>query len=117
MPEWHNECLVITLEHVRLERKLDLDEERDVYWLEGWAYVLNMDNSRYKRKLLLIDKDEKIYELALYDRCGRYPAGTDQCGNFRFQLQNQKRRFAAGGVQGGAALWGLLLQTEIVPGM
>lgn len=68
LPEWHNECLVITLEHVRLERKLDLDEERDVYWLEGWAYVLNMDNSRYKRKLLLIDKDEKIYELSLYDR-------------------------------------------------
>lgn len=68
LPEWHNECLTITLEHVRLERKLDLDEERDVYWLEGWAYVLNMDNSRYKRKLLLIDKNEKMYELSLYDR-------------------------------------------------
>lgn len=68
LPEWHNECLIVNLEHVRQERKLDLKEERDVYWLEGWAYVLNMDNSRYKRKLLLIDGEGKLYELSLHDR-------------------------------------------------
>lgn len=66
--EWHNDCLTITLEHARLERKLDLEEEKDIYWLEGWAYVLNMDNSRYKRTLLLIDEKGQIYEAALYDR-------------------------------------------------
>lgn len=66
--EWHNDCLTITLEHARLERKLDLEEEKDIYWLEGWAYVLNMDNSRYKRVLLLIDEREQMYEVSLHDR-------------------------------------------------
>lgn len=66
--EWHNDCLTITLEHARLERKLDLEEEKDIYWLEGWAYVLNMDNSRYKRVLLLIDEREQTYEVTLHDR-------------------------------------------------
>lgn len=66
--KWHNDCLTITLEHARLERKLDLDEEKDIYWLEGWAYVLNMDNSRYKRALLLIDERGQMYEVSLHDR-------------------------------------------------
>lgn len=66
--EWHNNCLMITLEHARLERKLDLEDEKDIYWLEGWVYVLNMDSSRYKRKLLLIDEKEQMYEVALHDR-------------------------------------------------
>ena len=67
-PEWHNNCLTVTLEHARLERKLDLKDEKDIYWLEGWSYVLNMDGSRYQRKLLLIDESEQIYELVPYDR-------------------------------------------------
>lgn len=67
-PEWYNNCLTITLEHAKLERKLDLHEEMDVYWIEGWAYVLNMDNSRYNKSLLLIDKDDKFVEVTFYDR-------------------------------------------------
>lgn len=66
--EWHNDCLTVTLEHVRLERKLDLQEEQDVYWLEGWAYVLNMDTSRYERSLVLIDESGSMYEASLHDR-------------------------------------------------
>ncbi len=67
-PEWHNNCLTVTLEHVRLERKLDLKDERDIYWLEGWAYVLNMDSSRYQRKIILIDSNEQKYEVMPHDR-------------------------------------------------
>jgi GT2 family glycosyltransferase len=67
-PQWKNDCLMITLEHARMERKLDLKDENDIYWLEGWAYVLNMDNSRYKRTMLLIDEKEQMYEVSLYDR-------------------------------------------------
>ena len=68
LSEWHNECLCITLEHARLELKMTLLEEQDVYWLEGWSYVLNMDNSRYSRSLLLIDDDGHIVEAGFYDR-------------------------------------------------
>ena len=67
-PEWHNNCLTITLEHARMERKLDLTDEEDVYWLEGWSYVLDMDNSRYLRTLLLIDESGACFEVDAYDR-------------------------------------------------
>ena len=66
--EWHNNCLTITLEHARLELKMTVEETIDVYWIEGWAYVLNMDNSRYAKSLLLIDEDDKIVEVTFYDR-------------------------------------------------
>lgn len=70
IPEWHNNCLMVTLEHVRLERKLDLEDERDVYWLEGWAYVLGMDSARYKKKIILINADEtkKKFVIQPFDR-------------------------------------------------
>ena len=66
--EWHNNCLVLNLEHVRLERKLDLEEERDVYWIEGWSYVLGMDNCRYKRTLLLTDEKGVTREVEMWNR-------------------------------------------------
>ena len=61
---------MVTLEHVRLERKLDLEDERDVYWLEGWAYVLGMDSARYKKKIILINADEtkKKFVIQPFDR-------------------------------------------------
>lgn len=68
LKEWNNECLIITLEHARLARRLNLNDEKKVYWLEGWAYVLNMDSSRYKRTLLLIDEAERMYEVSVFDR-------------------------------------------------
>lgn len=70
IPEWYNNCLMVTLEHVRLERKLDLKDERDVYWLEGWAYVLGMDSARYRKKIILIRENEaeKKFVVQPFDR-------------------------------------------------
>ena len=65
---WHNDCLMITVEHAKLMRKLRLDESEDAYWIEGWAYVLNMDSSRYKRVLLLIDEKGQMFEVDFFDR-------------------------------------------------
>lgn len=65
---WNNNCLSVTIEHIRLERKLDLKDEKDVYWIEGWAYVLGMDSSRYDRKIFLTDKDGKVYFVRPFDR-------------------------------------------------
>lgn len=64
---WHNDCIMLTLEHARLERKLSM-QEKDAYWLEGWAYVLNMDQSRYKRTLLLVSETGQMYEAGIFDR-------------------------------------------------
>ncbi|MGN0246143.1 MAG: glycosyltransferase [Lachnospiraceae bacterium] len=66
--EWHNNCLTVTIEHVRLERKLDLEDEKDVYWIEGWAYVLGMDSSRYEKKLLLTDEVGQTLSVVPFER-------------------------------------------------
>lgn len=65
---WKNECLIINLEHAKKEPKLNLKETEEVYWLEGWSYVLDMDNSRYKRILLLIDSQGNMQQVSIHDR-------------------------------------------------
>ena len=65
--EWYNNCLTITLEHCGLQRKLSEDEE-DIYLIEGWAYVLGMDSSRYERSLILTFNDEEILTVPIYTR-------------------------------------------------
>lgn len=67
-PAWYNECLTITLEYIKTERRLDMQEEENAYLIEGWAYVLNMDNSRYDRTLLLQGENGTIYGFSLFDR-------------------------------------------------
>lgn len=66
--EWHNNCLTVTIEHVRLERKLDLEDEKDVYWIEGWAYVLGMDSARYEKTILLTDQAGKVFSVVPFER-------------------------------------------------
>ena len=66
--EWHNNCLTVTIEHVRLERKLDLEDEKDVYWIEGWAYVLGMDSARYEKTILLTDQAGRVFSVVPFER-------------------------------------------------
>ncbi len=66
--EWYNNCVTATIEHIGLERRLWLEEKENCYLIEGWSYVLNMDNSRYKRHLLLTDERGAIYEAVLWER-------------------------------------------------
>ena len=66
--QWENGCLTVNAEHARKEKKLEFTERDDVYWIEGWSYVLGMDNCRYKRSLLLLGSGGKIYQAAVLDR-------------------------------------------------
>lgn len=65
---WQNDCLTVNVEHARRERKLDIREEQEVYWIEGWSYVLGMDNCQYHRELLLLAADGKGYRAQLLTR-------------------------------------------------
>lgn len=65
---WENGCLIVNVEHSRLEKKLEMTDRDDVYWIEGWSYVLGMDNCRYKRKLLLHGSKGQTYEAQVFDR-------------------------------------------------
>lgn len=66
--QWENGCLTVNAEHARKEKKLEFTERDDVYWIEGWSYVLGMDNCRYKRSLLLLGSEGKIYQAAVLNR-------------------------------------------------
>lgn len=69
LPEkWENGCLTVNTEHAREEKKLEFDEKDDTIWIEGWSYVLGMDNARYQRKLLLAGEKGQIYEAAVLPR-------------------------------------------------
>lgn len=50
---WFNNCLQVTLEPIHYERRTDLIGPGDMYRIEGWAYVMGMDNSRYKYSVIL----------------------------------------------------------------
>ncbi len=65
--EWYNNCLTITLEHCREQQKLSNDEE-DMYLIEGWAYVLGMDSSRYEKSMILTIDDGESYEVEIFTR-------------------------------------------------
>lgn len=66
--QWGNECLIVNVEHGRLERKLELTDRDEVYWIEGWSYVLGMDNCRYRRSILLLGEKGGIYEAEVMSR-------------------------------------------------
>lgn len=65
---WENGCLTVNVEHSREERKLEFTERDDVYWIEGWSYVLGMDNCRYRRELLLHGTKGKTYRAQVLSR-------------------------------------------------
>lgn len=66
--EWRNDCLIINPEHFRIEQKTELSTDESVYRIEGWAYVLGMDNSRYIKHLYLIAEDGKMLEASFWER-------------------------------------------------
>ncbi len=66
--KWANECLIVNVEHAKEEKKLELKEQNDVYWIEGWSYILGLDNCRYKRSLLLQADNGDIYEAEVLNR-------------------------------------------------
>lgn len=66
--KWLNPCLVVNVEHCRLQKKLDINEKNDSFWIEGWSYVMGSDNALYDRKLLLLGDSGRIYELPVLTR-------------------------------------------------
>ncbi len=66
--QWENGCLMVHVEHGRLERRLEITDKDEVYWIEGWSYVLGMDNCRYRRSLLLHGWKGGIYEVQVLTR-------------------------------------------------
>lgn len=66
--KWENGCLIVNVEHAREEKKLEFTERDDVYWIEGWSYILGLDNCRFRRSLILQSEDGKLYEAEVLNR-------------------------------------------------
>ncbi len=68
LPEWYNDSIYVTLERAGKKRICEVDRKEETYLIEGWAYVLNQDNSRYEMSLLLQDAAGRWFESDVYRR-------------------------------------------------
>lgn len=66
--EWTNDCLIVNVEHSRQQKKLELSEKYNSFWIEGWSYVLGMDNCHYKRTVLLLGEKGLIFEIPIIEK-------------------------------------------------
>jgi len=61
--------IMLTVERAILRHKIHM-EEPDIYFIEGWCYVLSAENSQFKRHLVLESEGNAdfYYVLELYER-------------------------------------------------
>lgn len=66
-PKWHNNCLNLTVEHAVWDKRMHRTEE-ERFWIEGWWYVLGMDNARYKATVVLTPKEGNPVYVSVFIR-------------------------------------------------
>lgn len=66
--KWENNCLTIYLDHADVEAKTDVRDETDIILIEGWSYVLGMDNCRYRRFIILTGENGESFGFTVADR-------------------------------------------------
>ncbi len=66
--EWYNECVIVTVDRAKRKRFVDVLTKRVAYQIEGWAYVLGMDNCRYEMSILLRREDGVFIEAKVFRR-------------------------------------------------
>lgn len=64
--QWYNESIYVTVERAGRKQLYEGTMRDDSYLIEGWAYVLNQDNSRYEMQLLLQAQDGTWYRSNVY---------------------------------------------------
>lgn len=79
-PLWHNECLYMGLEFTGDESAWETGRSGGGdYYIQGWSYAVNVDNSRYEKSLLLKpvlsageqgDRETEVWKIP-YEECYR----------------------------------------------
>ena len=64
---YQNGCLMVTIEHAGIQRKLET-KEPDLYLVEGWNYILGMDNCHFKRMIVLWDESGEVWTTPVFER-------------------------------------------------
>lgn len=65
---WENNCLMIKIDKAEKQDQRELEEEIRGYHIEGWSYVLEMDNSHYERFLIFMGENGEIYQAEVAKR-------------------------------------------------
>lgn len=64
-----NHAIMVVVEDCEKEKNLTAGNQKKAYYIvKGWAYSPGLDNARYKMKLLLINKDGKVWEIPIVKR-------------------------------------------------
>lgn len=56
----NNDCLKITIDSVYVQKPILIDEEQECLCINGWAYVMGMDNARYEKNVI-VKVDTKVF--------------------------------------------------------
>lgn len=104
---WRHEALKLNVEHARRERRLETTDREDVNWIEGWSYILDNDNGRYKRILILTAPDGRVYRLDVIDRY-REDVVKVLPGQKNVELAGFVARFTSEGLMPGEYTVGML---------
>lgn len=62
-----NNCFQVHVEYIKLEQKLET-KDPDVYLIEGWSYIMGVDNSHYKRNIVLTGDDGRQWCISVLNR-------------------------------------------------
>ena len=68
--EWYNECLYMGVEFAGDEKQwfTGISGEGD-YYIQGWSYAINVDNSRYQKTIVLKNMETaETFQLAVRER-------------------------------------------------
>lgn len=65
--QWENGCVQPTLEYCGSDSQIS-NRKNTVYLIEGWVYILGVDNARYARHLVLRDEEGHFFRLSLLER-------------------------------------------------
>lgn len=64
--DWYNNSVYLTLEQSGFKKTYIRKAELRFYYIEGWAYVLNQDNSRYQMQILLQSENGSFYSCDVF---------------------------------------------------
>lgn len=66
LQDWYNNSIYVTIEQAGRKRIYEGAKAERAYFIEGWAYVLNQDNSRYRMQVFLQSMDGKFYSCDVF---------------------------------------------------
>ena len=66
LQDWYNNSIYVTIEQAGRKRIYEGAKAARAYFIEGWAYVLDQDNSRYQVQVFLQSEQGELYSCEVF---------------------------------------------------